>query len=183
MKSIDEIIPYVNNPRKNDNAVDKVASSIKNFGWKVPIVIDNNNEIVAGHTRYKAAKKLGIKEIPCVVADDLTKAQIKAYRIADNRVAEEATWDEELLKIEFEGIKDMDLDIALTGFDLEEIEKEILDYSDSNKEVDVSEFDEKITLSLKFSFEEYEKVVSFLRSKNEIMEMALLEMLEETENV
>ena len=85
-KKIDELIPYVNNPRNNKNAIDKVASSIKNFGFKVPVIIDKNNEIVTGHTRILAAKKLKLIEVPCVVADDLTDAQIKAFRIADNKV-------------------------------------------------------------------------------------------------
>ena len=85
-KHVDEIIPYVNNPRKiSQNAIDKVASSIKNFGFKVTIIIDKDNEIVAGHTRILAAKKLGMEEVPCIVADDLTDTQIKAFRIADNK--------------------------------------------------------------------------------------------------
>ena len=85
--NVDKLIPYINNPRKNNDAVDQVASSIKNFGFKVPIVIDKDNEIITGHTRLKAAKKLGIEEVPCIIADDLTPAQIKAFRIADNKVA------------------------------------------------------------------------------------------------
>jgi hypothetical protein len=108
-KKVDELIPYINNPRKNDDAVDKVASSIKHFGFKVPIVIDQQNEIVAGHTRLKAAKKLGIKEVPCIVADDLDDNQIKAFRLADNKVSEAATWDDELLGIEMFSINDIDL--------------------------------------------------------------------------
>jgi site-specific DNA-methyltransferase (adenine-specific) len=126
-KNINELIPYINNPRKNDRAVDYVASSIKNFGFKVPIIIDAQNEIVAGHTRLKAAIKLNYKEVPCIVADDLTPAQIKAYRIADNKVSELAEWDIDLLKIELQ-----DLD-EFTGFELEELdmifqeEKEIIE--------------------------------------------------------
>ena len=126
-KNINELIPYINNPRKNDKAVDYVASSIKNFGFKVPIIIDAQNEIVAGHTRLKAAIKLNYKEVPCLVADDLTPAQIKAYRIADNKVSELAEWDIDLLKIELQ-----DLD-EFTGFELEELnimfeeEKEIIE--------------------------------------------------------
>jgi hypothetical protein len=108
-KKVDELIPYINNPRKNDDAVNKVASSIKHFGFKVPIVIDQQNEIVAGHTRLKAAKKLGIKEVPCIVADDLDDNQIKAFRLADNKVSEAAAWDDELLGIEMFSINDIDL--------------------------------------------------------------------------
>jgi len=111
-KSIEELIPYINNPRKNDAAVDKVAGSIKEFGFKVPIVVDKDNVIVAGHTRYKAAQKLNIDYVPCVVADDLTDQQIKAFRIADNKVSEFSEWDEELLQLELEGLDDI-----FTGFD------------------------------------------------------------------
>lgn len=118
-KKINELIPYINNPRKNDHAVDKVASSIKNFGFKVPIIIDGKNEIVTGHTRLKAAQKLGLKEVPCIVADDLTDAQVKAFRIADNRVTEEAEWDWDLLKIEIESIVDINIDDL--GFNEDEI--------------------------------------------------------------
>lgn len=118
-KHVDEIIPYVNNPRKiSQNAIDKVASSIKNFGFKVPIIIDKNNEIVAGHNRILAAKKLGMEEVPCIVVEDLTEQQIKAFRIADNKTAEFADWDIELLNIELESIGEI-----FTGFD--EIEKEM----------------------------------------------------------
>ena len=118
-KNVDELIPYINNPRQNDDAVDAVASSIKNFGFKVPIVIDNDNEIVTGHTRLKAAKKLGLEEVPCIVADDLTPEKIKAFRLADNKVAEFAEWDFELLESEFNELKGTDL---FTGFEDFEID-------------------------------------------------------------
>lgn len=109
-KDISEIKPYANNPRKNDAGVDAVAASIQEFGFKIPIVIDTKNEIIAGHTRIKAARKLGITEIPCIIADDLTEDQAKAFRIVDNRVAELSTWDYELLQVELDSI-DMDLSI------------------------------------------------------------------------
>ena len=113
-KTLDELIPYENNPRHNDDAVDYVAESIKEFGFKVPIIIDKDNVIVAGHTRYKASKKLGIKEVPCLVADDLTDEQIKAFRLADNKVAEIATWDFEKLDLE---LSTLDMDMELFGFE------------------------------------------------------------------
>lgn len=91
-KQIDSITPYENNPRNNDNAVDAVAASIKEFGFRVPIVIDGSGVIVAGHTRHKAAQKLGLQKVPCIIADDLTPEQVKAFRLADNKVAELATW-------------------------------------------------------------------------------------------
>lgn len=121
---IGDIIPYEKNPRKNDEAVKYVAESIKQFGFKVPIVIDKNNVIVAGHTRYKASKKLGLKEVPCIVADDLTEEQIKAYRLADNKVAELAEWDIDLLGEELDSI--LDIDMCDFGFEASEDEEEQL---------------------------------------------------------
>jgi len=109
-KSVDDLIPYINNPRINDHAVDAVASSIKNFGFRVPVIIDKGNEIVAGHTRIKAAKKLGMKEVPVIVASDLDENQIKAFRLADNKVGELAHWDYESLDIELMAIKNIDLE-------------------------------------------------------------------------
>src|SRR5699024_9563372 len=94
-KKIEEILLYENNPRNNDEAVDAVAESIQEFGFKIPIVISGDNVIVAGHTRIKAAKKLGMEEVPCIIADDLNDEQIRAFRLADNKSAEIATWDEE----------------------------------------------------------------------------------------
>lgn len=117
-----DIKPYGKNPRKNDDAVPYVAESIKQFGFKVPIVIDKNNVIVAGHTRYKAAKKLGFKSVPCIIADDLTDEQIKAIRLADNKVSEKAEWDLDLLDSEIEGI--FDIDMTDFGFELESEELE-----------------------------------------------------------
>ena len=109
-KKVGELIPYENNPRKNDKAVPAVAKSIQEFGFKVPIVIDKNNIIVNGHTRLKAAKKLGLETVPCIVADDLTPEQVRAFRLADNKVGEIATWDDDKLEeelTELTGIIDM----------------------------------------------------------------------------
>lgn len=118
-----DIKPYEKNPRKNDEAVKYVAESIRQFGFKVPIVIDGNNVIVCGHTRYKAGKKLGLETVPCVVADDLTEEQIKAYRLADNKVAEQAEWDFDLLGDELADI--FDIDMSYFGFeDVIEAEEE-----------------------------------------------------------
>lgn len=108
-KPINEVIPYEKNPRINDNAVPAVMKSIEEFGFKVPIVIDKKGTIVTGHTRLKAAKKLGMKTVPCIVADDLTPEQIKAFRLADNKVAEAAEWDMGLLTEELDGIVDIDM--------------------------------------------------------------------------
>lgn len=117
-KKIEEILPYENNPRNNDEAVDAVAESIQEFGFKIPIVISGDNVVVAGHTRIKAAKKLGMKEVPCIIADDLNEEQIRAFRLADNKSAEIATWDEEKLEQELAQI--MSIDMSLFGFDGEE---------------------------------------------------------------
>lgn len=129
-KKVTDLKPYEKNPRKNDNAVKYVAESIKEFGFKVPIVIDKDNVIVCGHTRYKAAKQLKIKEVPCIVADDLTDEQIKAYRLADNKVAEQAEWDFELLSDEIDSIFDIDMSEFGFDFDDEEEEKPKKDLSD-----------------------------------------------------
>ena len=120
MQKVEDLIPYINNPRQNEEAVDKVASSIKKFGFKVPIVVDKDNEIITGHTRLKASKKLGLKEVPTIVAEDLTPAEVKAFRIADNKVSEYATWDIDLLNIEIAELQELDVDMG--EFDLE-IEK------------------------------------------------------------
>ena len=138
--SIDEIIPYENNPRKNDNAVDKVAESIKEFGFKVPIIIDKENIIIAGHTRYKAAKKLDIKKVPVIMAEDLTEEQVKAFRIMDNKSSEFATWDYESLLLEMESLKIEDYNLELTGFDFNEIEGIMDKYNPKEVEED-SDFD------------------------------------------
>ena len=132
----EQLIPYINNPRNNDDAVDKVASSIKEFGFKVPIVINKDNVIVTGHTRLKAAKKLGIEEVPCIIADDLTDAQIKAFRIADNKVSEYAQWDEDLLKIELEQLEEMDFDLDELNIDYSDFD---LDICDDIKEIEPEE--------------------------------------------
>ena len=117
--ALSDIKPYKNNPRKNDEAAKYVAESIKQFGFKVPIVIDKNNVIVCGHTRYKAAKKLKLKKVPCIMADDLTEEQIKAYRLADNKTGEFAEWDLDLLNIELDGLNFTDIDMSDFGFDLD----------------------------------------------------------------
>lgn len=115
-KKLKDIKPYEKNARKNDEAVQYVAESIRQFGFKVPIVIDGNNVIVCGHTRYKASKELGLETVPCIVADDLTEEQIKAFRLADNKVAEQAEWDFDLLGDELADI--LDIDMSYFGFEL-----------------------------------------------------------------
>lgn len=133
-KSVSELKPYENNPRDNSKAIDKVAESIKEFGFKVPIVIDKNNVIVTGHTRLKASELLGLKEVPCIVANDLTEKQIKAFRLADNKVSDYSIWDNKKL---LEELEELNFDI-FTGFEQSDIFEDIkdidgiLDEGDSN---------------------------------------------------
>ena len=118
-----DLIPYANNSRvHSDEQVNQIASSIKEFGFLNPIIVDGDNGIIAGHGRVMAANKLGIKELPCVDASHLSEAQKKAYVIADNKLALNAEWDDEILRIEFEALKELDFDLELTGFSLDEID-------------------------------------------------------------
>ena len=128
-KRIEEIYPYQRNPRRNDGAVDAVAASIREFGFKVPVVIDKEGVIVAGHTRVKAAKKIGLRTVPCIVADDLTDEQVKAFRLADNRVSELADWDFDLLRLELD---DLSLDMTL------------FEFPDLDDDVDMSNLSERV---------------------------------------
>lgn len=124
MMSLDDITPYIRNPRKNENSVEKVRASLLEFGWRQPLVVDKDRVIIVGDTRYRAAKLLGEKfhMAPVHVADNLTDAQIKAYRIMDNRSHEEALWDRELLALEMEDLQELEFDLALTGFNADEID-------------------------------------------------------------
>ena len=174
---LDKLIPYINNPRNNENAIDKVASSIQEFGFKVPIVVDKDNVVINGHTRLLASKKLGLEEVPCIVADDLSEAQIKAFRIADNKVSEYSTWDMELLQIELEALCEMGIDMEITGFNeiecmemLEDIMPNTDDY-----DVDIDDYDDVSEGNLKadnmivsyFTEEEKAFLLELFREKNE----------------
>src|SRR2546430_102511 len=121
LRPIATIRPYENNPRVNDQAVDAVAASIREFGFRQPIVIDEAGVIVVGHTRYKAALKLGLETVPVHVAKGLTPAQLKAYRIADNQTATLSQWNEDLLPLELAELQQMDFDLNLTGFSADEL--------------------------------------------------------------
>lgn len=141
-KDIDQLIPYENNPRNNDGAVEAVAASIKNFGFKIPVVIDKDGVVVCGHTRIKSAKRLGMKKVPCIIADDLTDEQIRAFRLADNKTGELAEWDFERLRDELEALKDIDM--SAFGFEdllqeadeltLEDVEEDDFDEEKIDKE-------------------------------------------------
>ena len=119
MIPVSEINEYENNPRNNDGAVTAVAESISEFGFKVPIVVDEDWTVVAGHTRLKAARRLGLSEVPCVVASDLTAEQVKAYRLADNKTGELAEWDFNALEAELFELRDMDM--SLFGFEVDRL--------------------------------------------------------------
>lgn len=118
---IERCIEYVRNPRKNDHAVDKIAAAIKEYGFRVPIVAKSDGLVVDGHLRLKAAKKLGLAQVPVILADDMTDAQIKAFRLSINRVAQEAQWDLDLLKIELQDLDAEGFDLSLTGFEVSEL--------------------------------------------------------------
>lgn len=134
-KKLADLIPYERNPRKNEQAVAQVANSIREFGFKVPIVVDKNNVIVAGHTRYKAAQQLQLEKVPVIIADDLTDNQVKAFRLADNKTGELADWDFEMLEQELQGI--LDLDMSDFGF-------ELLDLGDDDAEITEDEVPEEV---------------------------------------
>jgi DNA modification methylase len=121
LRRLDEIKPYEKNPRQNDEAVDAVARSIQEFGFRQPIVVDSDGVIVVGHTRWKAANKLGLTKVPVHVAKDLTPEQAKAYRIADNKTADLATWNLELLPGELAELQALDVDLSVLGFDADEL--------------------------------------------------------------
>ena len=134
--NIDKLLPYINNPRKNLN-IDKVASSIKEFGFQQPIVVDKNYTIIVGHTRFEAAKKLGLKEIPVQIAD-LTEHQARSYRIADNRLNQDATWDTKLLNLEFNDLLSNNIDLDILGFSNDELDNLLLK-TDEESDIDLNE--------------------------------------------
>lgn len=133
-QDISQIHPYENNPRNNEAAIEPVAQSIKNFGFRVPILIDRKGVIIAGHTRYEAAKRLGMDKVPCILVDDLTDAQIRAYRIADNKVSEASSWNDDVLRAEMDALKALDVDLSSTGFNDVELDGLLRDMDDSDFE-------------------------------------------------
>ena len=130
---INSIKPYQNNPRHNEEAIPYVMNSIREFGFKNPIIIDKNNVIIAGHTRLESAKRLGMKEVPIIHADDLTEEQVKAFRLADNKVSEKAEWDFNMLDAE---LADLDIDMSEFGFENINVDDYGTDFSlpDGDKE-------------------------------------------------
>lgn len=158
---IDDVKPYPHNPRDNENAVGGVAESLKEFGWQQPLVVDKDNVIIVGHTRYKAAKQLGMNEVPVVVADNLSPEQVKAYRLADNKTGENAIWDsKELLK----ELDQIDMSDMFTGFNSSDIFDDVLDETD-NGPIQNNEKGVTYTISFKTQSKEiYEQVKNFIES-------------------
>ena len=132
---IDNIKPYKNNPRLNEDAIPYVMNSIKEFGFKNPIILDKNNVIVAGHTRLESAKRLDMKEVPVIYVDDLTEEQVKAFRLADNKVAEKSLWDYTKLDEELDSI--LDIDMSMFDFDINTDDLK-LDYDNENEVEDIN---------------------------------------------
>lgn len=148
-RKINDLTPYDNNPRLNDAAVDAVAKSIEEFGFKVPIVIDKDGVIVAGHTRLKAAKQLHIDEVPCIIADDLSDEELKAFRLADNKVSELAEWD--FAKLDAE-LTDIDFDMSDFGFDFNTIDEENDKFDDADTEY--HDINDKTIIAIEFDTEQ-----------------------------
>lgn len=172
---IDSVIPYENNPRRNEDAVEPVANSIKEFGWQQPIVVDKDNVIIVGHTRLKAGKHLGLDKVPVLVADELNDDQVKAYRLADNKVGELAMWDFTLLDTELDEIE-LDMDGFGFSVDLDD------DFIGDLMNDDYVDHIETNTFSITFDFkkEHEEKVKSYIAEygKTDLVELMLKEVEE-----
>ena len=156
---IDKLVEYARNPRKNDHAVDRVAAAIREFGFRVPVVAKSDGTVVDGHLRLKAAKKLGLTEVPVVLADDMTDLQIKAFRLSVNKMAELAEWDDELLALELGELHAADFDMALLGFDASELSIKMgmgADFTPGTEE-DQSRLDEKSPITCPACGHEFHK--------------------------
>ena len=178
-KPIDSIKPYENNPRNNEDAVKFVDNSIKEFGFKNPIIIDKDNVVVAGHTRLKAAKQLGMKEVPCIMADDLTPEQVKAFRLADNKTAELADWDYELLDSELADITQLNM----SDFGFEEIDNNVIGslmdegFSDVGRDLDA------FSITFNFPIEHKEKMDEYIKKVGkDVIAANIIKMAEEEQD-
>ena len=159
-KPVSDLIPYENNPRKNDQAVDALANSISEFGFRNPIIIGTDNVIASGHTRLKAAIKLGMTEVPCLIADDLTEEQLNAFRLADNKVAELAEWDEDKLLLELQ-----ELDFDMTQFGFEEFDFAIDDIIEPEEKPEV-EFAEVLNEQNNYIVLKFNNEVDWLQAQS-----------------
>jgi ParB-like chromosome segregation protein Spo0J len=184
---IDRLIDYARNPRKNDHAVDAVAGAIREFGFKVPIVAKSDGTVVDGHLRLKAAKKLKLETVPVLLADDLTDAQVRAFRISVNKMAELADWDSEMLANELSDLHADEFDMSLLGFDVDELTKLMgltgdIGFNDSSMEdffteVTADQTDALKVLSFKLSPEQHEAVCKALATHDKDPQAALLKVL------
>lgn len=161
---IESITPYHNNPRDNMEGVDDVARSLEEFGFRQPIVVDLDKVIIVGHTRYHAAKKLGLKEVPIHIAEDLDENKVRAYRIADNKVAEKSKWDDLKLQAEIEELIAQDFDLESLGFSEKELEELMAD-PDEDKDEGVTETPEGKELKSGF------QIVLFIDSEDQQAEL------------
>ena len=179
---IEKLIPYENNARThNEKQIEKVANSIDEFGFINPILIDSDYMIIAGHCRTEGAKKLGYKEVPCIFVEDLTEAQKRAYILADNKLALDAGWDYDLVKLELEELDNLDFDISLTGFDFD------LDFDDESQFSmdDITEINgynaneddrDYFTKTFTFPTEKKKQIICYLKKhQNEIVEQIIKE--------
>ena len=171
-KNIEDLIQYANNARTHsDEQVLQIASSIKEFGFTNPVLLDEKDGVIAGHGRIMAAKLLKMDEVPTITLSGLSEAQIKAYIIADNKLALNSGWDEEMLKVELSELEELGYDMDLTGFEKFEIDELFGDeenitseeFGDKNKEVDVDNYDDEMILKFKLTFSEYEEANIKLR--------------------
>ena len=169
--SLDKIKPYKNNPRNNKKAVAKVARSIKEYGFKVPCVLDKNFTLITGHTRYEAAKKIGMKKIPCIIADDLSTAKANAFRIADNKVGEFSQWDMDKLKDELSKLSLEDISFEDLGFDnseigyLEDVDIDAL-FEEAEEIDDVQKKNSDFIITIKCkSQKQYDRRIEILKNK------------------
>ena len=176
---IDKIIPYENNTKiHTPEQITSLAKIIDEFGHDVPVVVNASGVIIKGHCRRLACLELNHKKMPVIVRNDLSELQIKASRLSDNRI-NESEWDEEILKIELEGLDGFDFDIGFDDFEFEEVViDDEDDYSEKNKELDLDDFNDNMELKLKFNKEQFDFVTERLININDSLEIALMQVLE-----
>jgi len=190
-KKIDELIPYARNSRTHSDAqVAQIAGSIKEFGWRVPVLIDGENGIIAGHGRVLAAYKLGITDIPTIDGSDMTEIQKRLYVIADNKIALNAGWDEEILMMEVKDLQDLGADIELLAFDPSELQSTTVDYSvlnDSDVADDVDRMADGVRKAIQIEFEpdhyeEAQELVKYWRDSGAYIGYMIMTFLKEEKN-
>jgi len=182
---IEDLIPYVNNSRThNELQVSQIAASIKEFGFKNPVLVDGDNGIIAGHGRVLAATKLGLKEVPTIDCSDLSEIQKRQFIIADNKIALNAGWDEEILKLEIDDLKELGADIDILAFDPSELQKNVVDYSilDDTSDEKLSDYAANVMKAIQIEFEpqhfeEAQELVKFWRTEGAYVGYMLLKHL------